>query len=73
MTKTEAETLRVKWKQQVDLSACKRSNLESESIGEGSLRGNYHYMTCGQSRAKRSSPVDRGRGLVSGNPLEVSK
>jgi hypothetical protein len=65
MTKAEAEALRVKLKQQVERPPCKHSNLELESNGEGHLTGNY--------TAKSSSPVDRRRGIVSGDPLEVSK
>jgi hypothetical protein len=53
MTKTEAEVLRVKWKQQVDLPACTHSKLELESIGEAYLTGNYHCIDCGKIIAKK--------------------
>ena len=53
MTRSEAEALEVKWKQQVDPPSCKHSNVELESVGEAYLTGNYHCTTCGESIAKK--------------------
>jgi hypothetical protein len=53
MTKTETETLRVKWKQQVDPLACQHPNQELEASEGGYLTGNYHCTTCGETMAKK--------------------
>ena len=53
MTKTEAEVLRVKWKQQVDPPACPHLIQEEEMHEDGYSTGHYVCNLCGESVAQR--------------------
>jgi hypothetical protein len=53
MTKTEAEVLRVKWKQQVDPPACAHLIQEEEMNEDGYSTGYYVCNLCGESVARR--------------------
>ncbi len=53
MTKTEAEVLRGKWKQQVDPPACAHLIQEEEMNEDGYSTGHYVCNLCGESVARR--------------------
>jgi hypothetical protein len=53
MTKTEAEVLRVKWKQQADPPACPHLIQEEEMNEDGYSTGHYVCNLCGESVAQR--------------------
>jgi hypothetical protein len=53
VTKTQAEALRVKWKQQVDPPACEHPSQELEATESGYLTGDYHCTDCGEPVAKK--------------------